>query len=66
MKRARGEFGDYNREKNSEKKTSSGKVIYHCHFCKRICCTENNMNEHLKSHVTSTPSSSTSSPTNIV
>jgi benzoyl-CoA reductase/2-hydroxyglutaryl-CoA dehydratase subunit BcrC/BadD/HgdB len=45
MKRVRDE--KYTRE-NGIKMITSGKVIYHCRFCKFIACTEGNIENHVK------------------
>ena len=45
MKRIRDE--KYQRD-NCVKLTTSGKVIYHCRFCKFIACTEGNIESHTK------------------
>jgi hypothetical protein len=45
MKRVRDE--KYTRE-NSIKMITTGKVIYHCRFCKFIACTEGNIENHVK------------------
>jgi hypothetical protein len=37
----------YTRE-NGVKQISSGKIIYHCRFCKFIACTEGNIESHVK------------------